>query len=258
VNPFSLRDKRFLITGATGGIGRAIALRFGREGATVLANYGHHEGPAESLASIARSESLAIELVRADLTSGEGRARIGAVLTGKVVNGLVHCAASGVHRPVAEITGRQFDFTMAVNVRGFLELVQLIAPQMIAGSSVVALSSEGAVRAVPYYAVIGSSKAALESLCRHLAVEFGPRGIRVNVLSAGTVLTPAWDAFPDKSARIEDAHRRSPTGRLTQVDEIAMAVQFLCSDASIAVNGHVLVVDHGTRVADGRIDHPVE
>jgi enoyl-[acyl-carrier protein] reductase III len=124
---------------------------------------------------------------------------------------------------------------------------------MDTGASLVALSSEGAVRAVPYYAAIGASKAALESLCRHLAVELAPREIRANVLAAGTVLTEAWNAFPDKAARLDDALARSPVGRLTEAADVALAAQFLCSDASRGVNGHVLTVDGGASVSSASI-----
>jgi enoyl-[acyl-carrier protein] reductase III len=101
-------------------------------------------------------------------------------------------------------------------------------------------------RSVPAYATIGSSKGALESLARHLAVELAPRGIRVNILSPGSVETHAWDAFPDKEQRLADALRRTPIGRLVSLDEVANAAQFLCSPASRGIVGHTLVVDGGT------------
>jgi NAD(P)-dependent dehydrogenase (short-subunit alcohol dehydrogenase family) len=246
---FAVRGKLFVITGGTGGIGRAIALHFARAGASVLANYGHHEDPARRLAADAAGEHLDIALVRGDVTSDEGRRRIVAAIGGRRVSGLVHCAATGVHRRIQELTARQFDFTMAVNARAFLEVVQALLPAIDTGASLVALSSEGAVRAVPYYAAIGASKAALESLCRHLAVELAPRQIRVNVLAAGTVLTSAWNAFPDKAARLEDAIARSPVGHLTEAEEVALAAQFLCSDASRGINGHVLTVDGGASIS---------
>jgi enoyl-[acyl-carrier protein] reductase III len=250
---FALSGKLIVVTGGTGGIGRTISLHFARAGASVLANYGHHEDPARRLAEEAAEEHLDIALVRGDVTSEEGRRRIVAAVGGRRLSGLVHCAATGVHRRIQELTARQFDFTMAVNARAFLEVVQALLPSMDTGASLVALSSEGAVRAVPYYAAIGASKAALESLCRHLAVELAPREIRANVLAAGTVLTEAWNAFPDKAARLDDALARSPVGRLTEAADVALAAQFLCSDASRGVNGHVLTVDGGASVSSASI-----
>ena len=83
----------------------------------------------------------------------------------------------------------------------------------------------------------------------HLAVELAPKGIRVNILSPGSVLTDAWDAFPNRGERIEEVIRRSPLGRLTTPEEVASAAQFLCSDAAAAIIGHTLVVDGGKGIA---------
>ena len=97
------------------------------------------------------------------------------------------------------------------------------------------------------YTLVGASKGALESLARHLAAELAPKGIRVNVLSPGTVLTDAWTVLPDAEARLAEAGRRSFLGRLTTAEEVAWAAQFLCSDAASGVVGHTLVVDGGAR-----------
>jgi enoyl-[acyl-carrier protein] reductase III len=106
----------------------------------------------------------------------------------------------------------------------------------------------GAVRAVPAYTLIGASKGALESLSKHLAVELAPKGIRVNILSPGSVLTDAWDAMPDREKRISETIQRTPIERLVTLDEIALAAQFLCSDAATGIVGHTLVVDGGNRI----------
>ena len=103
---------------------------------------------------------------------------------------------------------------------------------------------------MPAYATVGSSKGALESLARHMAVELAPRGVRVNILSPGSVQTEAWDAFPDKERRLAEALGRSPRGRLVTLDEVASAAQFLCSPAAEGLIGHTLVVDGGTRVLE--------
>jgi enoyl-[acyl-carrier protein] reductase III len=162
--------------------------------------------------------------------------------------GFVHCAATGTHRPATELTGRHLDWTMAVNVRAFLELVKLLLPRFVSGSSVVAISSLGAVRAAADYAAVGTSKGALESLARHLAAELAPQGLRVNVLAPGAVATEAWKAIPDGEARLAEAARRSPLGRLVTAEEVAWAAHFLCSSAASGINGHTLVVDGGASI----------
>ena len=249
---FSLAGRNILVTGGTRGIGRAISLQLARGGAQVVANYARNDASAQALTALAASGNLAIEPLRGDLTTPKGMAavqeRMAACAAGSV--SLVHCAATGVHRPFEALTTRHWDWTMALNARVFLELVQSLLPMFGPGSAVIAVSSAGAVRAVPAYAAIGSSKGALEALARHLAVELAPRDIRVNILSAGSVLTEAWDIFPDKERRIAEAVTRTPQGRLVTADEVAMLARFLCSPAAQGIVGQTLVIDGGARIVD--------
>ncbi len=246
---FGLQGVCVLVTGGTRGIGRAISLRLARAGASVVANYARNDETAEALRAQAHAEGLALEVLRADLTLPKGLVSIKERMEqahGQTIS-LVHCAATGVHRPFDQLTLRHWDWTMALNVRAFFELVQSVLPLLRDGSAVVPVSSAGAVRAVPAYTTVGSSKAALESLARHMASELAPRGVRVNILSPGSVETDAWDAFPDKAERLAQAVQRSPLGRLVSLEEVALAAQFLCSPASRGMVGHTLVIDGGTR-----------
>ncbi len=247
---FSLRNKTILITGGTRGIGQAISLRFARAGATVIANYLRDEKSAEHLKAIAAEERLAITLCRADLTNERGLEQLDRSLQegGPHLSGLVHCAATGIHRPIEELTERHFDWTFNLNVRAFFKLIKLLMARFSSGSSIVAVSSWGALRALPYYSLVGSSKGALEALARHLAVELAPRGIRVNILTAGAVLTDAWKAMPNSEARIAETIRRTPAGRLVTAEEVAYGAQFLCSDAAAGIIGHTLIVDGGAGI----------
>jgi len=246
-NLFSLRNKTILITGGTRGIGQAISLRFARAGATVIANYLRDEKSAEQLKAIATEERLAIALCRADLTNERGLEQLDGSLQemGPHLSGLVHCAATGIHRPIEELTERHFDWTFNLNVRAFFKLIKLLMPRFSKGSSIVAVSSWGAVRALPYYSLVGSSKGALEAFARHVAVELAPSGIRVNILTAGAVFTDAWKAMPNSEERIAETVRRTPAGRLVTAEEVACGAQFLCSDAAAGVIGHTLVLDGG-------------
>jgi enoyl-[acyl-carrier protein] reductase III len=247
---FSLSGKTFLITGGTRGIGQAISIRFARAGATVIANYIRNEKSAEQLNTIASQEGLAIILCRADLTSKEGLEKLDRTLEERAprLSGLVHCAATGVHRPIEELTDRHLDWTFNLNVGAFFRLIKLCLPRFSKGSNIVAVSSWGALRAMPSYSLVGSSKAALEALARHLAVELAPCGIRVNILTAGAVLTDAWKAMPNSEARLAETIARTPAGRLVTAEEVAYSAQFLCSDASSGIIGHTLVIDGGTGI----------
>jgi NAD(P)-dependent dehydrogenase (short-subunit alcohol dehydrogenase family) len=243
----------FLVTGGTRGIGRAISLRLAGAGATVIANYLRNENAARELKALADQKKLPVELCRADLTTPNGLAQVETAVKqhGTQLAGLVHCAANGTHRPFEELTSRHLQWTMALNVSSFFDLVKMFLPQFAGGSSIVALSSPGGMRAVPKYSVVGASKGALESLVRHLAVDLAPRGVRVNVVAPGAVATEAWNAIPDKETRLAEATRRSPSGRLVTPEEVANAVHFLCSRAASGINGQTLVVDGAAGTVGG-------
>ncbi len=246
MSSFSLSG-RMLVTGGTRGIGRAISLRFARAGATVISNNIRNEKAAEELMRAAAQEELPIELCRADLTSPGGLEQIEHAVKdlGEPLSGFVHCASTGVHRPLAELTKRHLEWTFSLNVTAFFELIKILMPYFSGSASVVAVSSMGAMRALPYYSFVGASKGALTALARHLAVELAPKGIRVNILEPGAVLTDAWKVIPGSEQRLAEAVRRSPIGRLVTLDEVASVAQFLCSPAASGIVGHTLCVDGG-------------
>jgi enoyl-[acyl-carrier protein] reductase III len=246
-NSFELHGT-FVVTGGTRGIGRAIAQQFARSGAKVLAVYLRNEKAALELATACAEEDLPLSVCRADLTTPDGLTRVANQVReqGASLSGIVHCAATGTHRPLESLTGRHFDAIFALNARALFELVIRLLDQFDQQGSILAISSMGATHAIPHYTAVGASKGALEALVRHLAVELAPRGIRANLLRPGAVETDAWKAIPDAAARLEAAARRSPLGRLVSTDEVARCAQFLCSSAASGVNGQSLTVDGGT------------
>jgi NAD(P)-dependent dehydrogenase (short-subunit alcohol dehydrogenase family) len=247
---FSLRGKTVFVAGGTRGIGQAISIRFARAGSKVIANYQRNEQMALQLKTTAENEGLEICLCRADLTSDKGLEQIDQMLEAnhQSLDGLVYCAATGIHRSIDEVTERHFDWTFNLNVKAFFKLIKLIKKRFTKGSSVVVVSSWGASRALPHYSLVGSSKGALDALARHLAVELAPNGIRVNILTAGAVLTDAWKAIPNSEERIAETARRTPLGRLVSPDEVASCAQFLCSNAASGIIGHTLVIDGGSGI----------
>ena len=102
-----------------------------------------------------------------------------------------------------------------------------------------------AVRAIENYTAVGASKAALESLVRHLAVELGPKGINVNTISAGAVDTEALKKFPNREEILDTALSKTPLGRLTTPEDVADIALFLCSDLASMIQGQTIVVDGG-------------
>ena len=250
---FSLKGKRFLITGGTRGIGRAISFQFARVGAQVIANHILDIKSADELKLDADREGIHIDVCRADLTSSQGIQKIVQFLNEKQftdLSGFVHCAATGVHKILNEVDLRHFDWTFSLNIRAFFDLVKSLLPRFFPGSTILAISSQGAERAVPYYSMVGASKGALESFSRHLAVELAPRGIRVNILRPGSVMTDAWKSLPEGKKRLEDTIGRSPIHRLVTTEEVARTAQFLCSDASAGIVGQTIVVDGGVSIVE--------
>ncbi len=230
------------VTGGSRGIGKAIALRFAREGAARVAiGFFRSDAAAEETAGELKGLGAEPVLVRGNV-AGDRVAREVAELGPLDV--LVHNAATGVIRPALETEDKHWDWTHSTNARALLSLVRAAAPSMQPGSSVVALSSLGSSRVLDNYALVGTSKAALEALVRYLAVELGPRGIRVNAVSGGVVETGALEHFPNREEMVEIGGR-NPAGRIVTPEDIAGAVCFLCGPDAEMIRGQVLVVDGG-------------
>jgi enoyl-[acyl-carrier protein] reductase III len=231
-----------LVTGGSRGIGRAIALRFARDGARRIAiGYLRNDAAAEVASEELRALGAEPVLVRGNVTSAKVLEQVAAL---GPLDVLVHNAATGVVRPALETDDRHWDWTMNANARALLGLARVAAPAMPGGSSIVAISSLGAQRVLENYVLVGTSKAALEALVRYLAVELAPRGIRVNAVSAGVVETGALAHFPNREEMLQ-AGAANPAGRLVEPDDVAAAVAFLCSSDAEMVRGQTLVVDGG-------------
>ena len=231
------------VTGGSRGIGKAIALRFAQVGAARVAiGYLRNDRAAEAAAEELRAAGAEPVLVRGNVSSERVLREVAAL---GPLTALVHSAATGVIRPALEIEKKHWDWTLDANAYALLALTKAAAPQMRPGSSIVAISSLGSARVLENYVVVGTSKAALESLVRYLAVELAPQGIRVNAVSAGVVETEALDHFPNKDEMVRRGIERSPTGRLVEPEDLANAVVWLCSPEAEMVRGHTLVVDGG-------------
>jgi enoyl-[acyl-carrier protein] reductase III len=229
------------VTGGSRGIGRAIALRFARDGARRIAiGYLRNDAAAEETAAELAEAGAEVTLVRGNVTSERVLEQVQAL---GPLDVLVHNAATGVVRRALDTNDRHWDWTMNANARAFLSFARAAAPEMPAGASIVAISSLGSKRVLADYVLIGSSKAALEALVRYLAVELAP-GIRVNAVSAGVVETAALEHFPHREEMLR-VGASNPAGRLVTPEDVAGAVAFLCSADAAMVRGHVLVVDGG-------------
>ncbi len=244
---FDMSGRVALVTGGSRGIGRAIVLRLAEYGMAVVVNYVRHRKDAEATAAEVEKRGSRCLLVKANVSKEQDVAEMFDVIdeTFGRVDVLVSNAASGVLKPALDLTGRHWDWAMNINAKALLTLVQKGLPLMQEGTRVIAVSSLGSVRAVQNYTTVGASKAALESLVRHLAVELGPRGIRVNTVSAGAVDTDALKKFPNRDEILDKALARTPLGRLTKPEDVADVALFLCSGLADMIQGQVVTVDGG-------------
>jgi len=237
-----------LVTGGSRGIGKAIALRFAREGARRVAiGYFRSDSAAEETAEELRALGAEPLLVRGNVASDkvvEQVAELGAI------DALVHNAATGVIRPALDTDDKHWDWTHGANARALLSLTRAAAASMPAGASIVAISSLGSTRVLENYTLVGTSKAALEALVRYLAVELGPRGIRVNAVSAGVVDTGALDHFPNRDAMLAMGAQNA-AGRIVTPDDVAGVVSFLCSPDAEMIRGQIVVIDGGWSLVAG-------
>jgi enoyl-[acyl-carrier protein] reductase III len=245
---FDFAGRKALITGGSRGIGRAIAVRLAEAGCDVAVNYLRNRAPAEETAKAVADLGRRCLLLRGNVADVDSHGEMFATIEQEFgrLDVLISNAASGVIKPAMELTHRHWQWTMDINAAALLSLAQQAVPLMGSeGGQIVAVSSLGAVRAIPNYAAVGASKAALESLVRHLAVDLAPRGIRVNAISAGVVDTDALKHFPNREQLLQESARRTPAGRLLDPKDVADVVLFLVSPFSAMMVGTTVVVDGG-------------
>lgn len=247
----ALAGKVALVTGAARGIGRAIARKLATEGCDVAVNYYNSAEAAEALCAELRGLGRRAVALQGSVGMPDSMDELYAELARHFdrVDILVSNAASGVLKPAVEMTQKHWRWCLETNALALNLLVQRALPMMRDGGRVIALSSLGAQRAMPGYGFVGASKAALEALARALAQELGPRGIRVNVVSAGVVDTDALSYFPNRDALLADFARRTPAGPVLTPEDVANAVYLLCLPEASMINGHTLVVDGGFAIS---------
>ncbi|MEX2581428.1 MAG: SDR family oxidoreductase [Verrucomicrobiales bacterium] len=246
-----LSGKVAFVSGGSRGIGRATALKLASAGSDVAILYYNSHEEAESLCGTIRKMGLRSMAVQADVADpgSVGEAFDEFRKEFDRVDFVVSNAALGVLKPALEMTRKHFRRCMETNALALNTLAQNAVPMMAAGGSIVALTSLGSERAIPNYAFIGASKAALEALARGLAQELGPKGIRVNCVSAGVVDTDALKHFPNRERLLEEYEERTPLGPTLSPSQVADAVYLLCLPEAGMVTGHTLFVDGGYAIS---------
>ncbi|MBS0469652.1 MAG: SDR family oxidoreductase [Proteobacteria bacterium] len=241
-----------LVTGGTKGIGLAIAAYLARPGERIVLNY--HSDEAAAATAKARIEQIGAKatLVRADVGTIDGCARIADEIT-KVQDGILHIVHSAALIYPTTLLGADLEtFTRAIHTNGLslLYLVQKALPLLSRGSSIVFVSSNGARSVVSTtYGALGTGKALAEGIIRYLVPELAPRGIRINAVAPGLVHTTSVATMvgsADAAARlVERAARSNPSGRETRDSDYASLVSYLLSPEAEFVQGQVIAATGG-------------
>lgn len=241
----SLEGRVAIVTGAASGIGRATTERLLARGARVVAvdlSAAVHELAADDVAAVEGDVALAATSETAVATALERWQR---------VDILVNNAGLIISKSIVDTSEEEWDRVQAVNVRGAFLFSRAVIPVMLerGGGAIVSTASISGLIGLPGQAAYCASKGALVQLTRQLAVEYSPRGIRVNAVAPGAVDTPLLrrllDSAPDPSAVETSIGASHPLGRIASPNEIADAIVYLASDAASFVTGAILAVDGG-------------
>lgn len=246
-----LSGKLALVTGSGRGIGQAIAIKFAQLGADIIVNYNRNRSQAEETAKNIVEIGQKAFVIKANLSKEDEIDALFEEINSrfKKLDILVNNAASGFNRPLVEQKVTGWDYTMQVNLRAAMLCSQKAVSLMEkAGKGhIINISSPGSSRVLPDYIAVGSSKAALESLTRYMAVELAPRNIHVNAVSPGMVETEALKHFA--IMKNEDVTKttiqNTPAGRLVTPEDVANLVSFLCNEHADMICGQVIVIDGG-------------
>lgn len=241
-----LAGRTALVTGASRGIGAGIARALDRDGARVLLT-GRDAATLESVAATLEHDPVVLAADLGDADAVVALADRALAAGGGRLDVLVNNAAHARRVSLADTTAAMVDDLMAVNVRAPLLLVRELTEALAAlgRGSVINVTSVSGVVGTPNRAAYGASKAALDSITRSLALDLGPRGIRVNAVAPGVVDTELWARNKAIDGVVESIEAMTPLGRWAQPQDIADAVAFLAGDAARFVTGQTIAVDGG-------------
>lgn len=240
-----LHGRRALITGASGGLGSAIASAFVREGARIAAVARNEHALDELCSTLSTGGAYAVAADVADPARAEGAVRRAAVALGGLDLVLNVAAVDCEWKPVGELGVESWDRTIAVNLSGAFYVCRAALPLLVAagGGAIVNVTSVAGVRVWPLDSAYNVSKAGLEMLTRTIAVEYGPQGIRANCIAPGVIDAGMTDAVTGLAER-DELVRLHPLGRMGSAEEVAEAAVWLCSEGSFTT-GWTLAVDGG-------------
>lgn len=249
-----LQGKCALVTGASRGFGRSIALRLAREGVSVVVNYRRSKSDAQAVADEINAmgiDGVKAVALRGDVGDEESLNRLFEAIKEEFprLDIVIANAAFGVPGELMSATVRHFEVTMSASARSLLDLAQHAVPLMTGGwGRIVSITSEGSHKVLAGYGIVGPAKAALEAITRYLAVELAEQGILVNGVMAGPCLTRSFEAIPGAVERMEESISHAPMKKMIEEEDVASAVAFLCSDEAKMIVGQFIFVDGGRSI----------
>ena len=248
-----LAGKRALVTGSGTGIGREIALEFGRQGADVVLHYGHSAKGAESAAEEIKAMGVRSTAFKANFENVEEAVSLGeqAIEFLGGIDCLVNNAGITMNRPFLKVNVEQYDTLLKVNLRSPFFIAQRVAKDMLThgGGAICNLTSIHGVSGAPEHTVYAATKGAIIAYTRTLGVELAYKGIRVNAIAPGWVnVENHAKAVPgyDEREAVETAREKVPVARFGVPLDIAKLAVFLCSDEASYIVGQTIIADGGT------------
>ncbi len=242
-----LEGRKAIVTGASRGIGRAIAVKFAKQGAVVGINYHQDDGKAEKVLSKVEKYSDGL-LLKGDVSVEADARRIVCEFAEKYggLDILVNNAGIYVRKDLEGSTIDDYDRTMEVNVRGPFMLSKFSLPHLMESDHgrIINVSSQLAFKGSTHGTAYVTSKSAINGLTRALALELGPKGITVNAIAPGTIDTDIISSYSEEKKKIRAAN--IPVGRIGEPMDIAYAALYLASDLGSYVNGEVFNVNGGS------------
>lgn len=253
MNLFDMKDKVAVITGSSRGIGKSIAEHMAEAGARVVISSRKAEA-CEAVAEEIRGrghQAISVPCHIGDKDQCQQLVNAAIKEWGRIDVLVCNAATNPVYGPMSDMTDEAYDKIMNTNVKSTFWLCNMVMPQMAdnGGGSVILLSSIAAVRGNGVIGIYGVSKAAEAGLARNLAVEWGPKNVRVNSIAPGLIKTDFAKALWEDPVRLERAEKQTPLRRIGDPEDIAGVAVFLGSKASAYVTGQMIVADGGETIS---------
>lgn len=244
-SPFSLQGKNILVTGASSGIGRAVAIECAKSKANLIIT-GRNHNRLEQTGQMIREFGQNLILFEGDLTDSDFISHLLSQIP--EIQGLALCSGQVTACPTSFATEKKIKSLFATNFLSNVELIRLLLKtrRMKRGGAIAVITSVLGIDGVmPGNAIYGASKAALESWIKYCALEYAPKGIRFNTIHPGSIMTPMMDMSWSTEDQMETQRNKIPIGRFGLPEEVANSVVFLLSNASSYITGSSIIIDGG-------------